>query len=52
MFIFPDRPIRHWSGWYELFRSSKQTDDADPHAKVLEGTSHGRKMTLFRQDMS
>ena len=51
MFNFPDRPIYHWSGGYGFFHSSKQTDDANPYAKVLEGTFHGRKMPLFRQDM-
>jgi len=51
MFNFSDDPICHWSGWYELFRSSKQATDANPHAKVLGGRFHGRKIPLFRQDM-
>ena len=51
MFNFSDDPICHWSGWYELLRSSKQATDANPHAKVLGGRFHGRKIPLFRQDM-
>ena len=51
-FNLPDCPIRHRSGWWDPFRSFKrQTHDADLHAKVLEGTFHGRKMPLFRQAM-